>query len=371
MGKYVKIPRTAMSKASPDPPRPAPFVAAPATGGLRSMDARARVEQADRFGHHLRHLEAAGPGVLQAKWDPVGGKDYEMWDEVIAGRRWYRKQTPAGYQYASEPADKDSPIKVFLLPHNIFGGVPPVLLPPPPQPSSSLLMPPPSFPAPSSRNSNRNADSPFKMPSLPGRTSNLNLNLPPRQVSSTPSPGVTPRVSSQQTVLTAGPDSMVTLARGCNSQEQFDNILRNRTAGGASPASNPSVPTEQQAISGVAFEGAPWQVSGARQQARRRVDYTEYSTSQTVIQSFGSRGGVVVIRVARRWIIQGSGSENGWFINDDTPVEVVWSRGNSTEKAEREKGTNVRVSTTQSEAEEFRKNNSNDDNGGNDGGFVS
>ena len=78
MGGHVKIPRAAVSKASLDPPRfaPAPFVEVPATG---EMDGRARVEQADRFGHHLKDLEPADrgglPGGLRSGLERLSGLD--------------------------------------------------------------------------------------------------------------------------------------------------------------------------------------------------------------------------------------------------------------------------------------------------------
>jgi hypothetical protein len=315
-----------------------------------------------------------GRRVLQARWDPVNGKNYEVWDPPIQGRRWYRLQTLNGYQYYSEPADQDYPIKIFLLPGNVGGGVPQELLPPPQMPifsvplSGSMLMPPPSF-RPSSQSSSsqlmpppsflppskNNNNSSFKMPSLPSSKS-LVLS------------GGPPPLSSQFVVLTAGPNTLVTLARGCNSDEQFNAILQNGTAGGAPATSNPSAPSNQQAIEGVAFEGAPWQVSEERQMARRRVDHTEYSTNPSVTQSFGSRGGVVVIRVARKWLVQGSGSENGWFINDNMPVTILWSRGAQSESQQKLKS--IKISTTQSEAEEYRKNHPGNNDGDNGGGSI-
>jgi hypothetical protein len=55
MGEHVKIARSRVPAVSLDPPSsvPSPFVEVPATGG---MDGRARVERADRFGHHLENL---------------------------------------------------------------------------------------------------------------------------------------------------------------------------------------------------------------------------------------------------------------------------------------------------------------------------
>lgn len=321
-----------------------------------------------------------GRRVLQARWDPVNGKDYEVWDQVIDGRRWYRRGDVGRYVYHSEPADREpSRIKIFLLPTSIHGGVPQDLLPPPlpqiqiptfsnpfssggtlmpppsfrpsSQSSSSQLMPPPSFLPPSKNNNN----STFKMPSLP----------PPKSLGLSGGP---PPLSSQFGVLNAGSNTLVTLARGCNSDEQFNAILQNGTAGGAPATSNPSAPSNQQAVEGVAFEGAPWQVSEERQMARRRVDYTEYSTNPSVTQSFGSRGGVVVIRIARKWLVQGSGSENGWFINDNMPVTILWSRGAQSESQQKLKS--IKISTTQSEAEDYRKNHPGNNDGDNGGGFI-
>jgi hypothetical protein len=81
LSEHVKIPRAAVSKVSLDSPRPAPapFVAAPATGETAELGARARVERADRFGHHLENLEVSDrgglPGGLRAGMERLSGLD--------------------------------------------------------------------------------------------------------------------------------------------------------------------------------------------------------------------------------------------------------------------------------------------------------
>lgn len=134
------------------------------------------------------------------------------------------------------------------------------------------------------------------------------------------------KVSSQSGVSSAGATDSVYLIRGVNSQAQLVNIIKNGTAGGGSPArSDEQAPSEEEAVDQVSFEAVPWKVTGAKQAAMRQSNDVEYTTDITVAKSFGlNRAGVVVIKIKKTYLVEGSTSESGWLCYKDAPVKVVY-----------------------------------------------
>jgi len=133
-----------------------------------------------------------------------------------------------------------------------------------------------------------------------------------------------PSISSEGQIIAAAPDDFVILARGCNSIEQLNNILKNSSAGGGSLNRSVTAPSEESAISDVAFEGVPWKVSGAKQAARRQVPRIEFTTNVGVLRSFADRGGAIVVKIQKKYLAKGSGSEGGWISDVSAPVAVLW-----------------------------------------------
>jgi ribosomal protein S18 acetylase RimI-like enzyme len=137
--------------------------------------------------------------------------------------------------------------------------------------------------------------------------------------------------STESQVASADPEEYVILIHGCHSSEQLDAIVGHSTAGGATPARDDGqAPSEAQAVEQVKFEGAPWATTGARQAARRQTNDVEYTTDASTAIRFGmSRGGVVVVKIQKKYLNKGSGTENGWICFKDAPVEVLDHRKNN------------------------------------------
>jgi diketogulonate reductase-like aldo/keto reductase len=73
----------------------------------------------------------AGAGVMQPKWEKVDDQRYDQWDAPINEKRWFRKLTPMGFQFASEALNVKSKLKIFLTARTIGNALPPVLVPEP------------------------------------------------------------------------------------------------------------------------------------------------------------------------------------------------------------------------------------------------
>lgn len=134
-----------------------------------------------------------------------------------------------------------------------------------------------------------------------------------------------PTLTSERSIHAAEPDHWVTLARGANSLIEAQGIQDNETAGASSSArSDGLAPSNQTAIDVVAFEAAPWARSQPQtSQPGSAANTVEYTTNLQIAQQFGRRGGVVVIKIQRKYLVKGSTTENGWICFKDAPVEVL------------------------------------------------
>jgi diketogulonate reductase-like aldo/keto reductase len=74
---------------------------------------------------------SAGARVMQPKWEKVGGQSYDQWDAPLNEKQWFRKLTPAGFQFASEALNARSKLKIFLTARTMGDSLPPVLAPGP------------------------------------------------------------------------------------------------------------------------------------------------------------------------------------------------------------------------------------------------
>ena len=121
-------------------------------------------------------------------------------------------------------------------------------------------------------------------------------------------------LTAYELVKKANPDDVVVLARASN-PETAARIMRFKTAGGydttLTPGLEPTAPTETEAMR---------QAAGASSQDPLKLP--EYSSDQTVVESFARMSGaIVMIAIKRKFLTAGSVVEAGWVVRHEAPVE--------------------------------------------------
>lgn len=112
----------------------------------------------------------------------------------------------------------------------------------------------------------------------------------------------------------------IILLRGTNSKEEFDLITQNQTASGkVSKDTTPSKPNLS------AEEYARRKDGSTSRTPTVSSNIVEYTRVVEVAAQFASRGGVVIIEVDANLCYTKNDSEDGYFINGDTPVVIKGS----------------------------------------------
>ena len=114
------------------------------------------------------------------------------------------------------------------------------------------------------------------------------------------------------------------LYRGCRSKAERENIFKNRTARGYTPA-NPDTtpPTEKEVSDYIAYgEGVP--NPNMPEPNDRIPTLVEYTKNRAIATGYGKfRGGVIQIEIKDCYCAPGSVIEDGVMIRRDAPVENV------------------------------------------------
>jgi hypothetical protein len=120
--------------------------------------------------------------------------------------------------------------------------------------------------------------------------------------------------SSEMQVNAADPEDVVVLWRG-TTVETATLIGTNRSAGGLDPDPDCGAPSETQARMQVGgYQGVGWE------------KFPEFTTNWRIAQQF-ARGAVVCIWIRKKYLIKGSGTEDGWIALREAPLaRVRWTR---------------------------------------------
>jgi hypothetical protein len=122
--------------------------------------------------------------------------------------------------------------------------------------------------------------------------------------------------TAENKVVSASPDEVVTLWRGTR-PETAQRIHATRTAGGydtsLTPGLEPGAPSEDAAIAQV--------VGASGQGFSGRTRLPEYTTSEHWAMNYAN-GAIVCIDIRRKFLTKGSGSEGGWVMFPEAPIEA-------------------------------------------------
>jgi len=122
--------------------------------------------------------------------------------------------------------------------------------------------------------------------------------------------------TEENKVKTASPEDVVTLWRGTR-PETAQRIFSTRTAGGydvsGTPGLEPGAPTEEQAIAQVVGASGQGFTKGTR--------LPEYTTSEHWAKNYAN-GAIVCIDIRRKFLTKGSGSEGGWVMFPEAPIQA-------------------------------------------------
>ena len=121
--------------------------------------------------------------------------------------------------------------------------------------------------------------------------------------------------------------SLITLYRGCRSFQEAENIKNNKTARGYNPANQDATPpTDEKAIQYVGNgEGLD---DPMREEKNSDIpEFVEYTTDINIAIQFGRhRGGVVMIKIDKKYCTKGSGCENSFVIHKNAPITFLWHK---------------------------------------------
>ena len=113
----------------------------------------------------------------------------------------------------------------------------------------------------------------------------------------------------------------LTLYRGVHSAEQAAAIEAAGSAGGDQPNPDAPPPTMQQVVGQVGMdEVAPWASRGT---PFRQQEVVEFTISLRTAQSYGTRGGVIEVKIDRRYLSRGDVGASGWICLKSAPVIFV------------------------------------------------
>ena len=128
--------------------------------------------------------------------------------------------------------------------------------------------------------------------------------------------------SKEEDVVSAKPDDVVCLCRGCR-PETGERLAKSMTAGGydtsGTPGLEPYAPSEEEAVRQVIGGSG----SGFFKSNLPRLP--EFTTSIHLAQTYSS-GAIVCIAIKRKFLTKGSVSECGWIARHEAPlVKVAWA----------------------------------------------
>ncbi|SHO54427.1 DUF4765 family protein [Vibrio quintilis] len=132
-------------------------------------------------------------------------------------------------------------------------------------------------------------------------------------------------------VKSCEPEDYVILARGTHSEEEFYKIITQQSAGGLSRNSSVKAPPE---TAGIKQAGMDEVRPGTSQKIKKTFEWTEYTSDIDKAIDFSNvnkvgedrtRGGLVVIKIKRKYLTEGSRGECGWIAMDSAPVEILYT----------------------------------------------
>lgn len=121
--------------------------------------------------------------------------------------------------------------------------------------------------------------------------------------------------TEEEHILSASGDDSIILWRG-TTVNIANSILVNRSAGGSQINIATSAPSTSHV---VAYVGG-FSTNPIINQLKNEV--CEYTSNSAVAVSF-SRGALVVIKIKKKYLTQGSVAEQGWLVNRSAPIILV------------------------------------------------
>lgn len=135
-----------------------------------------------------------------------------------------------------------------------------------------------------------------------------------------------PLLTSSTKIKEAGKEDYVKLARGMHSMKEYESVLKNKSAGGRKVNPNVAAPTTEMVVATVGMDET---IPLIDQESReKRKNWVEYTNDLNIAEQF-NRGGIVIVKIKKKYLTEGSISENGWVIRDEAPVTILYSNPES------------------------------------------